>query len=371
MNKNKNLNTNNNFRKQRVFEKSDKKFTQKDKKIKGLDCGYFSSHDKTLRSSNKKNKKLFFCKDHVMKEWGFESKIHDSKYCGFAHGLFDQNEKSEISYISNLLFRALYQNDVKAFEGFKLIGNNWAESNFNELKRRSSICGRYLSCLRKLKDGNLTSSDLCTGGKNCNGGICGDNPNISLDELILDEMNWLTGSNSGKGIQLTDFGLIPFDQQKILYEKELEEERIKKICEDFQNAPRIGNDVKIECKWGSKDWGNIAKKIKEKEKKDGISNQVTFNGDIYEFNLKENESMMIHNNKPCIIKQTNLPGIKSYTEIKSVRQIEEEKNNIVDYWDNDEDNYYDDYLNNDDYLDNDYYQDNYQDNSWEYDEEDW
>jgi hypothetical protein len=149
--------------------------------------------------------------------------------------------------------------------------------------RRSKICRRFLSCLKKLEDGTLEKKDLCPGGANCKGGICGDKPDFDWESsCLLDNGDWMYGRPSGYGIQLTKYGLVPLNVQRqraaeaAAQEEALrEQERVKEMISSSESFPTLGSSSKTavcakthasSSPWGkSKDWSSITAKANEIE----------------------------------------------------------------------------------------------------------
>ena len=170
------------------------------------------------------------CKNFVGKAWGVCEPCSKPKHrCGFAHGIEDQTPPHASQWISSLIQKAK-DGDSSELSNLKLTGDRWAEANMQELSRRSKICRRFRSCLQKKEDGSLTIADICTGGLACMGGCCGDNPNFDFSDYLLDEGDWRNGIPDGKGIKLTELGLIPLvEQERQLIEAENEAKHMAAI----------------------------------------------------------------------------------------------------------------------------------------------
>lgn len=239
----------------------------------------FAKSTKCRKHFGKKpsTRKKMLCTDHAANKWGFEhSCCSKGTKCGFAHQFSHQIVDHENHKINTMIRHAVANNNSSAFSELKL-----TTDMIDHFVRRSRICKRFLSCYQKKIDGTLKKSDICPGGANCKGGICGDSYDYDFSKsLFLDEGDWKYGRPYGKGICLTDYGLIPLVTQKqraaelkaIAEEKE-KQDKIKKMLTDKASFPSLGSKCKIvpassSTTWGkSKDWNSVASSIKEEEEK--------------------------------------------------------------------------------------------------------
>lgn len=221
--------------------------------------------------SNGQRKKML-CTDHAASQWGLYgcSCSKGASRCGFAHQLSHQIIDPENHRINTLIKKATSSKDKTLLESLELTADM-----IEHFSRRSHICRRFLSCLKKLENKTLQKSDLCPGGANCKGGICGDTYKFDWSKsLLLDKRDWMYGESSGYGIQLTKYGLVPLNVQRqraakaaAIEESLREQERVKKMISSSESFPSLGSSICIKPSlWGkSKDWLSITANANEIE----------------------------------------------------------------------------------------------------------
>ena len=228
------------------------------------------TRQKKSRSNGQRKKML--CTDHAAFQWGLSgcSCSKGSNRCGFAHQLSHQIIDPENHRINTLIKKATSSKDKTLLESLELTADM-----IEHFSRRSHICRRFLSCLKKLENKTLQKSDLCPGGANCKGGICGDTYKFDWSKsLLLDKRDWMYGESSGYGIQLTKYGLVPLNVQRqrvakaaAIEESLREQERVKKMISSSESFPSLGSSICAKPSlWGkSKDWLSITANANELE----------------------------------------------------------------------------------------------------------
>ena len=279
------------------------------------ECKKHYGQRNSARKTN--SRKRMLCTDHSASKWGFEhSCCSKGTRCGFAHQFSHQIVDSENHRINNMIKHAVANNDSSAFSELDL-----NKEMIDHFTRRSKICRRFLSCYQKKQNGTLEKSDICPGGANCKGGICGDSPDYDFSKsLLLDWRDWQFGKPSGKGICLTNYGLVPLVVQKERKAKieaerkaretkkarEREREEMIKILSDKGNFPVLGTGVSEDTSdssnsWGkSKDWEEISNEANRIQQRFG-EEIIIHKGKTYRYTLKKGQEMKIIHDRPHIV----------------------------------------------------------------------
>jgi len=207
-------------------------------------------------------RKRMLCKDHAAHKWGLSSTpcSKGAKKCGFAHDLCHQVVDADKHQVYTLIRNAVSSGDAEKLATLEL-----TEEMIKHFQRMSKICSRFCSCLKKMEDGSLQKKDLCTGGLNCTGGICGDSPDYDFStSLLLDPRDWQYGTPAGYGIQLTRYGLVPLNvqRQRAAAAAAAEEERqrelnVRRMMTDAEAFPSLGGGTSACCAGETKasSWG--------------------------------------------------------------------------------------------------------------------
>ncbi len=227
------------------------------------------------KTSKNPFKKRLLCTDHAAHKWGFEH-ICCSKgaRCGFAHSIAQQIVDPENHRFNKIIRNAVNKSDSTEVSKLNLLD----PEIFNHLAKRSKICRRFLSCYDKKSKGTLKKSDICPGGANCKGGICGDSYDFDFTKsLLLDEGDWRYGKPNGVGICLTKYGLIPLVIQKqkaaekeAQAKAEAEEKRVTQMLTNKDSFPTLGSGASANTSgsstsWGKVNWKSVASALKEDE----------------------------------------------------------------------------------------------------------
>ena len=314
-----------------------KRYNRNDDKTTSSKDESFSSFKGKKPQKSGITKKLMLCKENLAKKFGFKVECpKDISYCGFADSISDQVESDEYSEIYDMI-RDGQNGNSQAFSRFRIYGKR-NEFNFKKLKRLSQFCNRFLQCQEKFKkrSKDFEIKNLCTGGINCKGGICGDCPNYDFSQsFLIDFQDMMTGESSGQGIQLTQFGLIPFEEQKKIVtekrkafeekkSKEEAEEQAKLACSYFtNNAPSLsevyGNKstdkVSIEC---SKEDSSLTKDLGSSKKPLNSSNVWS--------SLQEDDDDEEEEEKVVVVETKNVWGRKkNWVDINKKLDEEERK----------------------------------------------
>ena len=307
-------------------------------------------------------KRTLLCSDNTADLFGQECSCSRGNNCGYAHGISNQNPTQEHKYLLDLIKKG-QAGDDKSFQGFMLSGGDqWVSKNVESVERLSKVCPRFLKTLRKHKSGELTKSDLCPGGLNCMAGVCGDRPDFDISKsFLLDKGDWYSGVPDGTGIRLTQFGLIPLEEQQRIAAKKKKEEEIKAIFSDPDAFPSLGGGYsapmakpmakpianpknvfssfatlsdsedeaadsedeaakpKSEHKWEETDWQTKANEAEELELDYG-EKVLHHNGDVYKYTLHEGENLSYLHGKPIVATKLDYS-----TRITTFRSLESER----------------------------------------------
>lgn len=188
----------------------------------------------------------------------------------------------------------------------------------------SRVCGRFQRCCDKLSQGTLEAKDICTGGKNCDGGICGDTCSFDPSAFIINEENWKTGKVLDTGINLTEYGLTPRNQQ-IMEKGEKERNAVrKKACAEIHSKKHMptlneSGTTSAISKYGTGCWGNFSgsamlKVSNEKEKE--RAHYYQHNGKIYRYFLDKTQGQYF-----TIIHGRGWVNEKHPTEYRKIAEI--------------------------------------------------
>lgn len=289
-------------------------------------------------------KKRMLCTDHAAHKWGFEH-ICCSKgaRCGFAHSIAQQIVDPENHRFNKIIRNAVNKSDSTEVSKLDLMD----PEIFNHLAKRSKICKRFLSCYDKKSKGTLKKSDICPGGANCKGGICGDSYDFDFTKsLLLDEGDWRYGKPNGVGICLTKYGLIPLVIQKqkaaekeALAKAEAEEKRVTQMLTNKDIFPTLSSGVSKDTSdssnsWDkSKDWeetSNEADRIKQRFGEEIIIHK----GKTYRYTLKKGQEMKIIHDRPHIVEPMYEPKaslrVTGYPRLYNMSSITSDEDR--EYW---------------------------------------